>query len=873
MNSTALRCGFVELLTEVRSAGPAAPPEAIERAFDRCFPALLVAADPYDQDELGDSARERICAAILATATASAPRAPARRWPWFAALAAGLLVALTLWRTGVLMRQRSEPGALALQAATFSLVTGTPGMLVPGAGTGVQAQPGLAVPYGARVSTGDADLAELRFADGTTLRLGFNTTVELPAPRQLGQPLPRRPYEVRLTAGRILARVSHLDDEPRFAIDTPVATAEVLGTEFSLAIDSDTGPSASLRAVLDVRRGRVAFSNALGRVLATDLMRSSATEGEAPTEPQRVRAFRSFHHLEDAGLSWTNAPLAIGGACQWTSPPPGLASLSFRDTPDGRVVLRRVLGGSNAATAGLRAGDEIRAISGDTVTDAWSATVEVLRRPERTVTVAAARDGMPFLATFRVRAPSPGDLDDGLRLEQQIGTEALLALGRDREPARRALEQLVARAPHPAYWNNLALFWQTDDRMGNALRCFAQAVRLAPRTALFHFNYGGALQAIGNLQRAAAELREAARLEPQWPTPRLALVDTLLLLDDPQAALDALTGLAQSSPEDATNVALRRSKALVRLGRTAEAQTELEHALEVEPDSPAVLGALATTADVRRDVDAAIRYLERAYALDPDSAVYANNLGSLYWREARFAEAEPVLRRAIELEPTDPVAYMNLGLVLQSTGQLGQAEKQYRLAIEVNPEYASTYVNYGYLLLGTPRVDEAERLLRKALELDPRHTMGCANLGTLLSDHGRREEAVALYREFLRVTPDVGTIQNNLAEDLGRLGTDLDEALDLARAAVAAAPQRPTRHSTLGIVLAARGDLQEAETALTEAVELFGEVEDAAGCWHELGSVRERRGNPEGAREAYRKAVILDPALDAARAALQRLGG
>jgi len=80
----------------------------------------------------------------------------------------------------------------------------------------------------------------------------------------------------------------------------------------------------------------------------------------------------------------------------------------------------------------------------------------------------------------------------------------------------------------------------------------------------------------------------------------------------------------------------------------------------------------------------AAQELEKALALDPDFEEARENLGGLYLRLGRPAEAEPHLRRAIELDPSSSAAHSNLSIVQLLAGDLGAAERTARRALELS---------------------------------------------------------------------------------------------------------------------------------------------------------------------------------------------
>jgi tetratricopeptide (TPR) repeat protein len=80
----------------------------------------------------------------------------------------------------------------------------------------------------------------------------------------------------------------------------------------------------------------------------------------------------------------------------------------------------------------------------------------------------------------------------------------------------------------------------------------------------------------------------------------------------------------------------------------------------------------------------ALRELEKAVALDPDFAEAHENLGALYLKLERPAEAEPHIRRAIELNPSFSFAHSDLSAIQLLAGDFEAAERSARRALQLS---------------------------------------------------------------------------------------------------------------------------------------------------------------------------------------------
>ena len=125
-------------------------------------------------------------------------------------------------------------------------------------------------------------------------------------------------------------------------------------------------------------------------------------------------------------------------------------------------------------------------------------------------------------------------------------------------------------------------------------------------------------EAAGNPQMARAFAEEAYRVGPNFVPARELLAGYLLDGDDPAGA-SALLGPVFEAHRDRYDTARRLGEARVRTGDFETALAPLTRALELRPPDAELLVLLATTHLVLGDEASAGRFLDQAYALDPDN--------------------------------------------------------------------------------------------------------------------------------------------------------------------------------------------------------------------------------------------------------------
>ena len=161
---------------------------------------------------------------------------------------------------------------------------------------------------------------------------------------------------------------------------------------------------------------------------------------------------------------------------------------------------------------------------------------------------------------------------------------------------------------------------------------------------------------------------EAARL--------LAGTQPTLLQESQRAALDrALSELIASElaaaerPESHVNLALLYTQ----MGRTNDAESELQTALRLDPSYVPAMVNLADLYRAQNRDDECQRWLEKAVAAAPNAAEPIHALGLLKVRQKQYGEALNLLAKAAMLQPANVRYSYVYAVALNSTGQPDQA--------------------------------------------------------------------------------------------------------------------------------------------------------------------------------------------------------
>jgi tetratricopeptide (TPR) repeat protein len=146
----------------------------------------------------------------------------------------------------------------------------------------------------------------------------------------------------------------------------------------------------------------------------------------------------------------------------------------------------------------------------------------------------------------------------------------------------------------------------------------------------------------------------------------------------------------------------------------AEAAAMFEKALPLakEKNQAVVLARLADSYGKARQFDKALEYYPRAIAANPTDAALHNNLGDVYARMNKLAEAQQEFQKAAELNPAGAAQYyFNLGAVMYNIGKMDEAAAAFKKATEIDPNHAEAHYWEGLALMGKATMDAEGKVI------------------------------------------------------------------------------------------------------------------------------------------------------------------
>jgi type IV pilus assembly protein PilF len=201
---------------------------------------------------------------------------------------------------------------------------------------------------------------------------------------------------------------------------------------------------------------------------------------------------------------------------------------------------------------------------------------------------------------------------------------------------------------------------------------------------------------------------------------------------------------------------MRLGESLLKEGRPTQALTELNKAVELDPDNAQIRNVLGVAYMEKGMLSEAIQEFRKALDLSPDFVEVHNNLGTALLRQGKVQEAIKEFNKALTnpLYPTPHFVEYNLGRAYYQLKDYDQAKKHFKEAVKISPGYSMAYLGLGETCMATRQWDEAAEALKKAIEYAPRYVEAHYDLGEVLVAQYQTNLARMAFKEVIRLDPE-----------------------------------------------------------------------------------------------------------------------
>jgi tetratricopeptide (TPR) repeat protein len=420
-------------------------------------------------------------------------------------------------------------------------------------------------------------------------------------------------------------------------------------------------------------------------------------------------------------------------------------------------------------------------------------------------------------------AAAPDDVEPKLALAN------LIAAQRSFETGEKSLKQLVASDPgNLALQMGLGEYYETHQRPVLAAAVYRQVITAG----------GTKAQGLGARNRLAAMALAANR-----SAEASGLIDEILKV----------------SPHDNEALTMRANVALAR-GDSTGAIADLRLVLRDQPNTAAILRALAAAYLANRDVALAEETLRAAIQTSPTDIPTRLALADLLMKSGRGNEAQPLADHLVSDQPGDVRALEAAFRVQLQRRDLKAARKTAEEMQSLRPDLAAGNYFTGLVNEAENKPDAARKSFEQASEQAPGAVEPLAAAARI--DFAQRQELRALARveRALAGSPDSSALLGLKAEILAQLKR-YDESADSANRAITRAPAWWVAYDDLARAEVGRNRTEAAIAAYMRGIEA---TQSAPLLVLQLTSLLERVGRVDDAVALYETWLQREPGSELA---------
>lgn len=376
----------------------------------------------------------------------------------------------------------------------------------------------------------------------------------------------------------------------------------------------------------------------------------------------------------------------------------------------------------------------------------------------------------------------------------------------------------------------LGTFYNVLQEKNKALDFFRRSVAYDPDNYYYNMMLAGLSKELGLKQEVIDIYSHLSQLYPEKLDVRFELANAFAEAGEFQEAIDTLVELEKNTGINEM-IALNKFRLYSMMDEKEQAFDEIKQIIEKNPSEPRYLILMGDLYLEENQDEEALKYYERAKAIDPDYPALILSMVNYYERTNDKQAAQAELQKAVANSSMDVEVKLQLltrylGILQQSQQDMKQVNSLFETLFEQHPNNSQLNMIYGNVLLLQEDKEGASKQFEKYIEASPEDPAG--------------------YEQLLRIAlPD----------------QDLEKIKEVTTEALKHLPQEAQFYFYLGAVHYQQENHREAlkvfEDGLAKATMRNPIVEsDFHG---QIGDLNYFLGNKEKAFESYEKALQLNP--------------
>ena len=141
----------------------------------------------------------------------------------------------------------------------------------------------------------------------------------------------------------------------------------------------------------------------------------------------------------------------------------------------------------------------------------------------------------------------------------------------------------------------------------------------------------------------------------------------------------------------------------------AEARSDLDSALALDPSLPGLYSMAAQVRHAQGDAQGAIPLFQAALRADPRDFEANLHLGIYLLEQGDYDNARPLLQLAEQLDPASPLARLKLAKLKEMTGNDAEAQAVFEQLEKTNPDWLDPHIELARIYYKQHRAEDSQR--------------------------------------------------------------------------------------------------------------------------------------------------------------------